>query len=246
DRLDLVAYLDRCEDADTGIVHAPESHVLARPGSITTFGPRSDAKLTALNARGHVAGSIPVPSGGRHAFLWDGTRIVDLGTLGGRNSRATALNDHSQVAGTSATRRGAVHGFLWRKGRMTDLGPMTPVALNTRGAVLAVRKEGTRMRAFLWRDNRRIDLGYWQSPGLVTSLDDWFLPLTVSLDDGNRVAGTDEAGHAIVWANGRRTRLPELPGAKGSAALAAHTRAGIVGWSTNAHGDQRAVLWTPQ
>jgi probable HAF family extracellular repeat protein len=239
DRLDLIAFLDRCEDTD-GNVFGPESHVLARPGSITTFGPRSDAKLAALNARGHVAGSIPVPAGGRHAFLWDGRHIVDLGTLGGRNSRATALNERSEVTGTSV-----VHGFLWRRGRMTDLGPITPVALNAGGEVLGVRRDGERMQAFLWRSGRRFDLGHWRPPRSGYR-GDWFLPLTVSLDDRGRVAGTEEAGHAVVWENGLRTRLPELPGGKGSAAVAADARAGIVGSSTNAKGVQRAVLWTPR
>jgi probable HAF family extracellular repeat protein len=242
DRLDLIAYLDRCEDADTGDVYGPEGHVLARPGSITTFGPRSDARLAALNARGHVAGSIPVPSGGRHAFLWDGRRIVDLGTLGGRNSRATALNGDSEVAGTSATRKGAVHGFLRRNGRMTDLGPIEPIAVNARGDVLGTRREGERTLVFLWRRGRLVALGYWRSNPSYGGSE----PTGLSLDDRGRVAGTDEAGHAVVWENGRRTRLPELPGAKESAALAADARAGIVGWSTNTNDVRRAVLWLPR
>src|SRR6266571_6367936 len=39
--------------------------------------------------------------------------VTDLGTLGGRISRAFAINDIGQVAGYSQTSSGSEHAFLW-------------------------------------------------------------------------------------------------------------------------------------
>ena len=41
--------------------------------------------------------------GVRHAFLWDGTTMQDLGTLGGTFSVGAAINDSGQVTGDSRT-----------------------------------------------------------------------------------------------------------------------------------------------
>lgn len=51
-----------------------------------------------------------------------GIPIVDLGTLGGRNSAAYGVNDLGVVVGSSATRTGVGHAFVWTNGTMTDLG----------------------------------------------------------------------------------------------------------------------------
>ena len=37
----------------------------------------------AINASGQVTGYADTAGGDTHAFLWDGTRMQDLGTLGG-------------------------------------------------------------------------------------------------------------------------------------------------------------------
>ena len=50
--------------------------------------------------------------------------LVDIGSLGGRNTFAVALNDAGLVTGWSQTASGAAHAFVFTPGvGMRDLGP---------------------------------------------------------------------------------------------------------------------------
>ena len=61
----------------------------------------------------------------RHAFLWDGTTMQDLGTLGGTDSQGDAINDSGQVTGDAITAGdAAAHAFLWDGTTMQDLGTL--------------------------------------------------------------------------------------------------------------------------
>ena len=51
-------------------------------------------------------------------------RLTDLGTLGGKMSRATAINAAGQVVGEAATSSGATHAFLYAGGKTRDLGTL--------------------------------------------------------------------------------------------------------------------------
>jgi probable HAF family extracellular repeat protein len=86
----------------------------------------------AINNAGKVAGNSTTASGtncpnlpvvGCHAFLWDGTTMIDLGSLGGDFSNATAINPVGHVVGWSTTASAEVHGFYW-DGVMHDLGTL--------------------------------------------------------------------------------------------------------------------------
>ena len=75
----------------------------------------------AINDSGQVAGRVFTAEGNEHAFLWNGTTMQDLGTLGGPSSEGVAINASGQVTGRAAT-VATTHAFLWNGTTMQDLG----------------------------------------------------------------------------------------------------------------------------
>jgi probable HAF family extracellular repeat protein len=79
-----------------------------------------------LNERGQTIGQMTLADEIKsHPFLWDGERLIDLGTFGGDHGNANALNDAGEVTGyaqypTSCPEPGAgaiAHAYLWEEGR---------------------------------------------------------------------------------------------------------------------------------
>ena len=61
----------------------------------------------AINDSGQVTGFADTAAEGvAHAFLWDGTTVRDLGTLGGSESQGVAINASGQVTGGAETAEG--------------------------------------------------------------------------------------------------------------------------------------------
>lgn len=65
----------------------------------------TEAYATFIDAQGRVTGAADVKPAGsaEHAFLWDGDKTRDLGTLGGDNSESWGINGRSDIAGQSVT-----------------------------------------------------------------------------------------------------------------------------------------------
>ena len=89
-------------------------------------GPRHAGGLhsfgTAINDSGQVTGCADTAGDGTvHAFLWDGTTMLDLGTLGGTFSDGVAINASGQVTGGAVTADGAESRLP--VGRHDDAGP---------------------------------------------------------------------------------------------------------------------------
>jgi probable HAF family extracellular repeat protein len=81
-----------------------------------------DSEAYGINAAGQVVGTYRNAAGQERAFLWDGTTLRDLGTLGGQQAVATATSSTDQAVGCSQTSSGAWHPFLYQNGAMHDLG----------------------------------------------------------------------------------------------------------------------------
>jgi probable HAF family extracellular repeat protein len=133
------------------------------------------ASATEINDAGSVLGEwaqvIDNTWIGR-AFIWRDGEIVDLGTLGGDETRMTIssggkpdqLNERDEVTGQSETVAGETHAFLWRDGTMTDLGTLggawsVGFGINDHGEVVGLSETAAgELHAFLWRDGTMIDL----------------------------------------------------------------------------------------
>jgi probable HAF family extracellular repeat protein len=78
-----------------------------------------------INAKGQAAGYILLNGGLKHAAIYSGGKIIDLGVLpGGDSSQATSINAGGVVVGDSNTTGGVTHAFRWVNGVMTDLGTL--------------------------------------------------------------------------------------------------------------------------
>ncbi|MBN2513411.1 MAG: hypothetical protein JXB18_10775, partial [Sedimentisphaerales bacterium] len=74
-----------------------------------------------VNNAGRIVGSDDNSAG----FLWNGTQVIRLGTLGGSGSMPFALNESDQVAGSSQTATvNETAPFLWQNNAMISLGTL--------------------------------------------------------------------------------------------------------------------------
>ncbi|MDB5933279.1 MAG: hypothetical protein JWQ01_623 [Massilia sp.] len=143
-----------------------------------------------ITADGKVAGTLGTGDGSRHAFLYDGKKMIDLGTMGGTGSEAHAINQRGQVVGR-AFGPGWSRAFLY-DGTMHDLGNFggadaLAADINESGQVTgyATSADGVR-HAFLYRDGLLKQL---QTPG--TGSVGWVV------NGGGQVAGDfDSNNHA--------------------------------------------------
>lgn len=92
-------------------------------------------------------------------------QIIDLGTLGGGESKAFGINEYDQIVGGAETASGQSHAFIYEEGVMTDIGTLggnTSEAwgLNENGQIVGNSTNGAgRNRAFLYEDGVMYDLG---------------------------------------------------------------------------------------
>jgi probable HAF family extracellular repeat protein len=102
-----------------------------------------------------------------HPFVWDGRRMLDLGTLGGTLATVSAINNQDQVVGLSDLIGDLTfHPFLWSRGKLKDLGTLggddgQANAMNDAGGIVGKADlPGSQAHdAFLWEDGVMKDLG---------------------------------------------------------------------------------------
>jgi 6-phosphogluconolactonase len=106
----------------------------------------------AINSAGDVTGFLstgmcggpPSPAclAPYHAFVYQGSGLVDIGTLGGTYSEGTGINDQNEIAGVSSVAGSSLnHLFLYAQGHMNDLGGVAGESfinalINNRGEIV--------------------------------------------------------------------------------------------------------------
>jgi len=138
-------------------------------GTIGSFG-------TAINASGELTGYSFYDANNSlsHAFLYDGSKMIDLGDLGGGFSWGYGINDLGQVTGESYTPGGGPgrHAFLYDGGKMIDLGTLGgPISgglgINNAGQVAGYSWTATNETdAFLYEHGSMISLGEGSASGI--------------------------------------------------------------------------------
>ncbi len=90
------------------------------------------ATIKVLNNAGQIAGDYKSQDGACHGFFWDACYgLIDIGTLGGRETTVADMNDLGQLVGSSDTSsntpsgRSEKHAYLWQCGCMQDLGVLS-------------------------------------------------------------------------------------------------------------------------
>lgn len=87
-----------------------------------------------------------------HAAIFSDGQVIDIGTLGGSNSRATDINAAGDIVGASYRADNSWGYFIYQDGTMTDLDTViTPGysmqladAINDRGEILGLASDGQR------------------------------------------------------------------------------------------------------
>jgi probable HAF family extracellular repeat protein len=215
-------------------------------------GPNSTA--VAINERGQIVGFAEKGVNPRipHAVIWDpDTGIQDLGSLGESNwwSYARGINARGEIVGTSqSAKKGQARAVAWQPdGDIQSLATLGgPYAnaydVNARGqAVGNAWVNGFLHHAVLWERGKGIrDLG--TLGGLLSS--------AVAINARTQVVGwshppgTTETVHAFLWeARAGMRDLGTLDGGWRSQAEDLNARGQVVGFSNDASGADRAVLW---
>ena len=192
---------------------AAESRAAAPRYRVANLGSGVITRYPRINSSGQVAFSL---FDGQTAGAWvfDGKRIIKLGTLGGSTTYTSGINERGQVAGWSSRSdkgavagsfggRGLYHAFRWNAAAgMEDLGILgdsesNALAMNDDGLIAGTSLSAAGViRAFVWTRSRGIE-----DIGTLGGQD----AIPVAVGAGGEVvgdsdtAGTDNARHAFRW-----------------------------------------------
>jgi probable HAF family extracellular repeat protein len=190
----------------------------------------------------------------QRAFLWEGGKLQDLGTLGGNDAIAYLVNQAGQVVGVSYTNTTAnlttglptQDPFFWEHGKMLDLGTLggtfgAAYWINNRGQVVGYSDlAGDQSNhGFFWDRGVLTDLG---TLGGTNASGNW-------INDAGDVVGvsqlSDGTFHAFLWHQGRGAMkdLGTVPGYVDSSAYAINAGGQAVGLAFNTTGPAIAALW---
>lgn len=102
-------------------------------------------------------------------------KVTDLGTLGGKVSRAWAINNKGQIVGGATTGTKGTHAFLWQAGEMTDLdkfGGSEAYTINDNEEILGMSRTDTAVNYIpvLWQKDKISDICNLGSYSLASSI----------------------------------------------------------------------------
>lgn len=189
---------------------------LAQATYTIVFGPENSTP-SAIDNAGRIAGQLA----GR-AFVWDGTAILDIGTLGGESGTALALSNNGYVTGSAARPDGSSHAFLYRAGALRDIGQLGVASsgngVNARGQVAGTWVDAAgENHAFLYSDGVARDIGDLSgSPGGGSAR-------ATGINAAGEVVGSSflpgfTAFHAFLYRDGTLRDLGTLGGPSSAAA----------------------------
>ena len=169
------------------------------------------------------------------AFYYDGSGMINLGTLGGDDSYAYGINESNQVVGWS-WRDNTINDpgvFIWTPGGgMVDIMSGFGRDINEEGDICGYRRTGSNNEAFLRDGTSIIDLGFL--PGGVVSEAFALNDREVVVGWSSYLPGNLSDRMAFVWRRGVMTELGTLPDTRftdyvGSIALDINNAGTIVG-----------------
>lgn len=169
-------------------------------------GGLQQVSAASINNQGMVAGMAFVAAEGimggvSRAFVYDGQRMLNLGTLGGLNSQASDVNDVGLVVGASTVAGSeALHAFAYQNGLMSDLGlpegasSSWAIAVNNAGQILvgAANDSGQGIGTYLYQNGQWLNLSTE-----VTLADGWRLSGATDINDKGQIAA--EAYNVDGW-----------------------------------------------
>jgi probable HAF family extracellular repeat protein len=216
----------------------------------TLPGSPINAFVQSINSSGQLVGYdsfLAAAPGLFHGFLWDGSTLSEMGTLGGTNCEAYGINDSGQVAGFSETAAGTNHAFLFSNGTMNDLGVLARgtvsmgFGLNNAGQVVGSASTVGQefFNAFLYKDGTMNGLGTLGGGRCEAH----------GINDSGQIIGwgtSRSSGytHGFLYSNGAMMDLGTLPGCVYSQANAINNSGLIAGYSATDSFAYRAFLYT--
>ena len=234
-------------------VYNPGAGIIDLNGQVTFLGGQN-SRTTAVNASGQSCGLAQDLQGNWRAFRYSlASGLVDLGTLGGIQSRANGLNDQFEVAGAADAPDGSVRATLWSptRGRFTFYFNRSRVSeaydVNNAGLVVGSGLVGKNTQAF---SADTVGLVF----GALKGRSGAKVTVAHAVNNGGQIVGWSGGvgaplQRATTWINRRlidlNSRIPRGSGWVLWRALDINEEGQIVG-EGRFNGQSRAFLLTPQ